>query len=328
MCIRDRYQRRVHGRTGMVLELLSRSLDENVIFTAIESSQGMINSIKERMNKHQILYDCKKVDYEYFIMDELYKYDFIIAVGSLHSYENPNELLNTISMLLKDDGKLLAVEYMNLSPVGVVVSGILEDGFMNFSGKREYMNSPLLSEEEWRRYFSTTDFSEVSIGNINEKSTIFINAIISKNRRKFNKKNLIEYVENKLPQYMVPNNIIFLSKVPLTENGKIDKKRIKSYIDCINDENVIEESECVGLELEISNMWKDLLDISHINKNDSFFVIGGDSIIATRFIAQVKSKYNLDLSLRQILDTPRLEDIANIIKEKISEIGNIVEGEI
>ncbi len=96
------------------------------------------------------------------------------------------------------------------------------------------------------------------------------------------------YLENKLPEYMIPKYIMKVEKIPKTPNGKIDKKSLPEPIRTA--EYVFEEPQNETQKL-IIELWKEILNVDNIGINDNFFELGGDSLLLIKF--QIKAmKYH------------------------------------
>ncbi|WDF02035.1 non-ribosomal peptide synthetase [Shouchella hunanensis] len=105
-----------------------------------------------------------------------------------------------------------------------------------------------------------------------------------------NKEELTTELKKYLPNYMVPNVIFKLSKLPLNKNGKIDKTQLPYNLETKKEsEQMFNENEKVLL-----NVWKDVLGLKDIAIEDNFFSIGGDSIKAIQIVARLKG---LDMNI-------------------------------
>ncbi|AEV98674.1 hypothetical protein A4D02_34750 [Niastella koreensis] len=131
---------------------------------------------------------------------------------------------------------------------------------------------------------------------------------------------LQSYLGNILPSYMVPGHFIFLSQLPLTANGKIDRKSLpdpeewqfakdQSYIGARN-----------GIEAALIKAFELVLKKNNVGINDSFFALGGDSIKAIQIIAQLK-KMGYGLSIQDILLIPVIEQLAGFVKLSVRSIN-------
>src|SRR5690606_5096189 len=93
----------------------------------------------------------------------------------------------------------------------------------------------------------------------------------------FNKKEIIELLESKLPEYMIPRVIIPIDYIPLTPNGKINKKELpEPSWSTISDTPYTAPSN--DIEKLILEIWKSVLNVDKIGVNDNFFEFGGNSI--------------------------------------------------
>jgi len=109
---------------------------------------------------------------------------------------------------------------------------------------------------------------------------------------------LREYLQNQLPDYMIPATFIPLDVIPLTVNGKVDQAALpvpdgnwmrKPYVAPRN------ESEAT-----ICSLIASLLQLEQVSINDDFFEIGGDSLLVTQLVTQLRANYKIDLPLPQL----------------------------
>ncbi|WP_133054571.1 FkbM family methyltransferase, partial [Niastella populi] len=127
-------------------------------------------------------------------------------------------------------------------------------------------------------------------------------------------------LKDKLPGYMVPSEIVLLDGLPLTLNGKIDRKALLE-IDLGSLDNKIEYI-APGTEQEkvLASVWSAVLKREGIGIRDSFYNLGGDSIKSIRVAARLK-QYGYRLKVEHLLRTPVLEDLARLM-ELITQVTN------
>ncbi len=122
---------------------------------------------------------------------------------------------------------------------------------------------------------------------------------------------LIEYLTRKLPSFMVPSSIIFLTKIPITPNGKLDVKRLP---DISEKERTIQSVEpTTQTEKQLAAIWRELLGKSTVSILDNFFYVGGDSLLATRVILAVRSQIKKQVPLHRLFEYPILKDFATYL---------------
>jgi amino acid adenylation domain-containing protein/non-ribosomal peptide synthase protein (TIGR01720 family) len=125
-----------------------------------------------------------------------------------------------------------------------------------------------------------------------------------------------EYLSNRLPAYMVPTFFVELDQMPLTPNGKIDRKALPGP-----DQGELEiEREYVAartpVEEKLSDIWSDVLGVDQISVHDDFFDLGGHSLLATQVISRVRKTYNIELPLRLLFEIPTIARFAELIEEQ------------
>ena len=109
-----------------------------------------------------------------------------------------------------------------------------------------------------------------------------------------------------LPDYMLPSAIVALDTLPLTANGKLDT-RCLSPPEPTSLVTRLPETPC---EEALSNLFREVLGVGDIGVDDSFFDLGGDSLLATRLIGRARGVLAADLPIRAIYETPTIAGLA------------------
>lgn len=125
---------------------------------------------------------------------------------------------------------------------------------------------------------------------------------------------LREYLTHFVPAYMVPGRFIEINEWPVTTQGKIDQKQLLK----IAENTGIETSYAPPAnptQEKILQIWKHLLRLDEIGIHDNFFQIGGDSLLAIRAISAIRSVFNQEFSVKDILYYPTIESIAEHIEK-------------
>ncbi|MGI8637139.1 MAG: phosphopantetheine-binding protein, partial [Segetibacter sp.] len=133
------------------------------------------------------------------------------------------------------------------------------------------------------------------------------------------------YLSSKLPQYMIPALWVELNQLPLTSNGKIDRKALPEVnASDISNKNFVAPSNFV--EKQLCDIWQDIFELEQVGIHDNFFELGGDSLISIKIVSWAKRMgYALqpkDLFLYQNIEKLSKAIIAqseNLIKEKKQE---------
>ncbi|MGK4580325.1 amino acid adenylation domain-containing protein [Kitasatospora sp. HPMI-4] len=124
-----------------------------------------------------------------------------------------------------------------------------------------------------------------------------------------------EFLGEKLPAYMVPTVLLEIDALPLTANGKVDRRAL------VVPENAAEETappyEAPGTPIEeaIAEVWSAMLNVELIGVHDNFFLLGGDSLMAMRAVVHLRKALDLDIPIRVLFDSETLADTALLIED-------------
>ncbi|MBS0267259.1 MAG: alpha/beta fold hydrolase, partial [Planctomycetes bacterium] len=124
----------------------------------------------------------------------------------------------------------------------------------------------------------------------------------------------------KLPEYMVPAAFLYVESLPLTPNGKVDRRALPAP-----DETSLTRSEEYAaprdaVEEQIAELWAGLLGIPQIGIHESFFLLGGQSLLAARFISQARRRFQVDLKLRDIFEAPTIAGLASLVSRRCLQL--------
>ncbi|ENT5108535.1 non-ribosomal peptide synthase/polyketide synthase [Pseudomonas aeruginosa] len=116
---------------------------------------------------------------------------------------------------------------------------------------------------------------------------------------------LRERLKRDLPEYMVPAYLALLPAMPLTPNGKIDRKALPDIDVTASEAYVAPRNE---LELALAGIWQEVLGIARIGVHDNFFELGGDSILSMQVVAKARAlkKLGFSLKLRDLIQKPSI----------------------
>jgi acyl carrier protein len=124
------------------------------------------------------------------------------------------------------------------------------------------------------------------------------------------------YLREKLPHYMIPDMFIFIDEFPLTPNKKVDRKAlpIPDQIRQISESNYVEPR--TPLEIELVNIWSDLLQSEQVGIHDNFFELGGHSLLITQVLTRLRRSSAIDLPLRSLFEYQTIAELATMIESK------------
>ncbi|MEH2065245.1 MAG: amino acid adenylation domain-containing protein [Nostoc sp.] len=124
---------------------------------------------------------------------------------------------------------------------------------------------------------------------------------------------LRNFLKEKLPEFMIPSAIVLLKELPLSANGKVDRKALPApeqiRADLIGDF----VSPRTPVEEMLTQIWAEVLKVEKVSIYDNFFELGGHSLLTTQLLSKVKQAFNLDISLRSLLEKPTVAGLAENI---------------
>ncbi len=111
-----------------------------------------------------------------------------------------------------------------------------------------------------------------------------------------------------LPEYMVPSHLILLAKLPLNNNGKLDRKALPRAEAGAAQRAFMAPAE--GLETQLAQVWQDVLQVEQVSRDDNFFELGGHSLLVLQVISRVRQQLNIELSVSSLFSATNLAEFA------------------
>jgi acyl carrier protein len=122
------------------------------------------------------------------------------------------------------------------------------------------------------------------------------------------------FLRDRLPDYMIPAGFLFLDSLPLTANGKIDRKALPVFDQAAAQsrrEYVTPRSET---EAALATICAETLGVERLGIHDDFFEMGGDSLMAIRAIFRIRKAVGVELPVRSFFDSPTVAGLAEVVE--------------
>jgi acyl-coenzyme A synthetase/AMP-(fatty) acid ligase/acyl carrier protein len=121
------------------------------------------------------------------------------------------------------------------------------------------------------------------------------------------------FLKERLPEYMVPTQIVFLDALPLTQNGKVDRNALPAP--CGADLAAGRELAAprTPTEASLAQIWRELLAIERIGIHEDVFDLGAHSLLAMKAVVQIREVFELDVPLRNLFEYPTVAGLAELI---------------
>ncbi len=129
---------------------------------------------------------------------------------------------------------------------------------------------------------------------------------------------LKNHLKKHLPRYMTPTRWIKIARIPIDVNGKVDKKSLvnllsESQTEMEWDSESIPKSK---MEVYLANIWCNILDLNEVNLHTDFFEEGGDSILATQVISQIRMDLQIEVPVETLFEYSTIDEFSKMVETK------------
>jgi amino acid adenylation domain-containing protein len=152
----------------------------------------------------------------------------------------------------------------------------------------------------------------------------------------FNEKSLIAYVapfqkaeidpaearrflRERLPDYMIPSAIVVLNALPLTSNGKIDRRALPEPHRSPATSRPAQAAPRTAVEELLAGVWAEVLGVNQVGVDDNFFELGGHSLLAMRLVSRLRTVFGVEIALRALFEAPSLRKMARLVEQAARE---------
>ncbi|MFF3071770.1 amino acid adenylation domain-containing protein [Kitasatospora sp. NPDC057904] len=313
------------GRAGRTAEqLLGLLSPAQVRYTLLDPSAAMVTAASRRLAEqpHAV---CHQLPDQRIPEELRHRFDVVVADNVLHRYPEPEQGPALAALLLRPGGRLLAVERAELTPVALLTAGLLDRGYVTFDRARRLAGTPMLPASRWAELFARVGLHEAGHLAVGDSFMERLWARRPEASLDPDPADLRDHVAALLPAHMVPERIEVLPWLPLSANGKVDRAAVTAALAEGGDEDADEPPQG-ELEEQLAAMWVELLGLAVVGRRRSFFEQGGDSLLATRFLAQLQQRFGVELPLRRMFNGPGLAQVAAAVAEELAQHDDLEEG--
>jgi amino acid adenylation domain-containing protein len=124
---------------------------------------------------------------------------------------------------------------------------------------------------------------------------------------------LRQRLRQSLPDYMIPAAFVVLDKLPLTANGKVDRRALPAPDEALRTGDYIEPR--TATEEMLADVWTEVLNVERVGAHDNFFDLGGHSLLGTQLASRIRDVFGVEMPLRTLFESSRLDALAVRIEE-------------
>jgi amino acid adenylation domain-containing protein len=122
-----------------------------------------------------------------------------------------------------------------------------------------------------------------------------------------------EFLQKRLPDFMVPASVSVLPAFPLNANGKIDLQALPAE----ESKPVAADEPSTAVEQGIAALWEEVLGRNHLSLHDDFFLVGGHSLLAIRLIGRLRERFSVDVPVQRLFETPTISGLAEFVSSRM-----------
>ncbi len=130
------------------------------------------------------------------------------------------------------------------------------------------------------------------------------------------------FLKTRLPEYMVPSAFLLLDRLPVSPNGKLNRRALPTP----DDAHTGMEREFVApttpVEEAVAQIFAEVLEIRQVGRNDDFFELGGHSLLATRVVSRLRDRFQIEMTPRFLFESPVVCELSSRISNLLLQTTN------
>ncbi|MGI5286414.1 amino acid adenylation domain-containing protein [Nonomuraea polychroma] len=298
------------ARTGLTAcRVLDAVPPGTVHYTLLDESPVLLDAARERLSgtPHPVGYAQAPTG---TVPAELrHAFDAVIAAASLHRYPSVAAGVELASLLLAPGGVLYAWELTEPAPLTLQTISLLEHGFDRLDRERRRRRNPLLDADRWRDVLAAAHFDETAVLPQGPFS-VLLHAVRPAARPVVDPDEVRAWLRDRVPGYLVPDRVEVLPFLPLTGNGKVDRRTVQRLLDTGGEIGGPITPPQGPLEEVVAAVWSEVLRSGDVSRDADFFMLGGDSLAATRVVARLREAGLGGVTIGRLFSFPMLADFA------------------
>ncbi|MET7641806.1 amino acid adenylation domain-containing protein [Streptomyces sp. NPDC005438] len=309
----------IGAATGPVLDALG---DRPVQYLFTDVSEYFLTDARERFGARPGvrfgLFDMNRDPRAQGLLPN--SFDVVLSAGALNNARDTPRVLDRLRDLLAPQGWICLLEMTREHPEITATQAFMMEEPEDL---RHESGALFVDEDHWHRLLLAAGAREVvSLPGPDDPFAALGQGVVAasfkQDRARIGSEEVVRWAAERLPTHMVPAHVQVIDALPLTSNGKVDRRQLLDWVPRRGDRATAEETEPPrpGLEQRVAELWADLLGGEVPSREQGFFDAGGDSLLAARLVGQLRegvpeaAEVSFDVLLRALLHTPTVAGVA------------------
>ncbi len=306
----------VGAGTGGTTASLLPGLRGRAAYRYTDVSRFFLNRAAEKFADFDFL------TYEIFDMDreplrdgfDAHSIHVIVAANVLHNARDLGATLHHLRTLLVPGGLLSLIELTERSMVEMVTISLLHGATADDEPAREGIG--LRGRDEWDAALREAGYEQPSFfpTDAGHAQAIGAHAIVARTperTRAFDRRAVVDFLRDRLPDYMVPAEFHLLAELPLNSNGKVDRDALSAPTRPVANVDSPYVAPRDATEQLLAEMWVEALGVPRVGVHDNFFDLGGDSLVAIELLAQAATR-GIELDPADVFEHQTIAELARL----------------
>ncbi|EBW6040443.1 amino acid adenylation domain-containing protein [Salmonella enterica subsp. enterica serovar Infantis] len=309
------------GRSGQLAAFLLPLLSPDVCYTMLDTSPTLVNSAQQRL-AGDTRFSAETCRNDWLPETLRYQFDVVLCANSLHRFDDHAQGVALACQLAVCGGRLWLVESSELTPLALMTAAVLERGYSRHDAQ---CTSPLLSMSEWCHLLQQAGLEVMRVQQLAGSTLFVLEGSRLEQTINPDSTQIRMQLSTKLPASMIPE---WIEVVPQLSVNKKDEEK-KCFLTRLFElpEHYRDGEEPQGeTENAIADIWRELLSLEKINREQGFFELGGDSLMATRFLTRITQTLGVTLPMREMFITSQLYLLAQRIDQLLADQAQREEG--
>ncbi len=138
--------------------------------------------------------------------------------------------------------------------------------------------------------------------------------VVAKPRTGLSHEDVRDFLRQRLPEYMLPSAIVFLHALPLTINGKVDRRALPEPEHAHDGDQTPFVEARTAVEKDLVQIWQAVLQVKRLGIYANFFSLGGHSLLATQLISRIRAKFEIDFPILSFFNAPTVAELAQLLE--------------